>query len=222
MVGPLRLEGGVFGIAQSTPSGSLATLWTDAALGARLPIGGDFFFVPSAGGWLRSGPTTAPTEGAIDPDVWSRFDVDHRLATFGQLRLDYEPFLDLHFHARGRATSNADLASLDRAIGGVGSSAVIRRLRFDTGVDVERRFADADRMEAETRLVLRAAASFALWSSGPNRLSFLGFGNVRPGYRSDAFVGLSYDWTFGRGLADYAPDESAFSGQLGPYGEAQP
>ena len=72
-------------------------------------------------------------------------------------------------------------------------------------------------MEAVTRPIVRAGAAWGLWRSGPNRLSALAQTVFRVGERTDVFVGLAYDWTFGRGLSDYAPDESAFAGQLGPY-----
>jgi hypothetical protein len=219
--GPFRLQGGVLGVTQAAPSGQLATLWVDGELSARVPLGHDFFLAPSGGGWLREGREGDPGDGALDPDVWSRFDVDHPRALFGQLRLSYEPFLDLHFHARGRATSNADPGSLDRAAGRVGASGAVGRLRLDGSLELERRFADDDRLAAKSRLVVRNTASWGVWHAGPNRLSLLASTAIRPYERSDLFVGLAYDWTFGRGLRDYAPAESAFSGQLGPYGDEE-
>lgn len=217
--GALRFEAGALGVTQSTETGLVATTWLDAALSARLWLGGDWFLSPAAGGRVRLGPQEDPGGDALDPDLWSPFDAAHHRAAFGQLRLDFEPFLDLRLHGRVRATTNADLASLDRAGARAGLDGALARLAYGASLELERRLADEDRPEARTRFVARLDLAYGLWRGDRDRFSVAAAGAWRPGDRSDVWIGLAYDLTFGRGLRDFAPDETTFAGQLGPYEE---
>jgi hypothetical protein len=218
--GPLRLEAHAFGITQNTDTGTALTAWIDATASARIGLGGELFLTPSLGGLRRFGPDEDPGGDALDPDVWSRFDADHPMAAIGMIRLDYEPYLDLRAFTRLRLVTNADLASFDRAQGLAGVHGIFGRLTWGLAGEVEQRFADAHRMDARTRFGARAGGSYSLWRGDEHRLSIEAHGVARPpGDESEVFVGLAWDWTFGRGLRDYAPPELGFAAQLGPYAE---
>jgi hypothetical protein len=110
---------------------------------------------------------------------------------------------------------------MDRAGGLVGLSGAVGRISAGASFELERRFAFRARLFPETQPIVRLGAAFSLWRGASDRLALRGGAALRPGERTEAFVGLSYDWTFGRGLRDYAPDEHEYSAQIGPYEEVR-
>ncbi|MFH0901817.1 MAG: hypothetical protein V2A73_14400 [Pseudomonadota bacterium] len=208
------LDGGVIVFVQSTDTGALPTVWLDSLLDARLHLGGDFFLTPAIGAVVRIGTQRRPGD-RVDPDVWSSFDAAHRRSLLAKARLDYEPFLDLHAHLRLRAVTNENLSSLDRASARTGITGVVEKLWWGVSLELERRLRDRNRSVAITRLNTGIGIAYGWWLSRSSRLSLLAEGIIRTNDRASGFLGLTFDWTGGRALRDYAPPEMSFATQLG-------
>lgn len=208
LIDGLRASADVMVLTQNSDSGTLATGWLDLGVYLRRSLGHDLFLTPSLGVLVREGPVFPPGGAGLDPDVWSSYDAERPHRPWAELRLDAEPALDLHLRARLRAVG--DELEADRAGALVGISGAVQRLTYGGSFELEERF-------PTVQPIVRLGVGFSLWRGARDRLALYAGTSLRPGERTGAFAGVSYDWTFGRGLADYAPDEHEYAAQIGPW-----
>jgi len=154
----------------------------------------------------------------LDPDVYSDVRFTHPVALTPRLALVATPYQDLTASVAVAATSNADLASIDRA----GAAVALRTLvplplvgdtLLGAAYRPTYRFADDDRLESFLRHDLAVDLEWSLWTGRTGRLvlALAGDAYVTDGAsRTAVGVALRYDLTLGRGLLDFPPDDSPF------------
>jgi hypothetical protein len=180
----------------------------------RLAARRDLALAPlaEAQGWLGLRAGLYDGDPALaDPDVVSDYLLDHPVQLQAQaVALQYVQ-RDLRFGAGLRAWSNSDV-SLDRA-GAVAKMDVLfaQRTTAQLEVVVDRRFADADRAEADWQPGIDLHLEGDLWRS-PSRSGtlFLDTALDPADGTVEGAVGFRYGWSDGRGLRDRMPWDPPF------------
>ena len=181
----------------------------------RLAVRRDLALAPRAEvqGWLGLRAGLYDGDPALaDPDVVSAYTLDHPVQLQAQATALQYVQRDVRLGAGLRAWSNSDV-SLDRA-GALAQMDVLfaQRTTAELGVVVDRRFADADRQEADWQPGIDLRIDGDLWRS-PSRSGtlFVEMGLDPTDATFEGAIGFRYGWSDGRGLRDLMPWDPGFA-----------
>jgi hypothetical protein len=159
-----------------------------------------------AGSW-----SDAPTLG-VDPYAWTQFDADHPVGVTPDLSSVMRPWRDVWLKAGGKATTNPNLVSVDRA----GPYLSARWLLGTTTVlgakgTLQWRFADDLRDTTYLRPSIDLLADHMRWITANDRVGVVGRLTWLPAVDAvEGAIELRWELTGGRGLRDLPPNEEMF------------